>query len=263
MEIKKLTKKEQLALFSKKNRVELVREYVSYAKAFMRVAEYKVLKDILKYRQSSGMVAHEVKTGLACLGELTDEKEHEILKILSLEEAKTLYYSTHGILCPEALEKMMSGFSRKVSKEILMTYMKSCDLKEKTILKVLDIYTRKDAKEILTAAGVLSENIMCKMLQLYTKKEVKELVKTLIETDAPVEDDVQLEILETFYKKDAKELLEKAIEHDTYITSGMLEYIICCFSKKDAKELLTKYFEGCGKIYFESSYISDMMRRFS
>lgn len=261
MELKKLTKKEQLALLKEKNRVELVQQYVSYAGAFMKVAEYKVMQDILEYRRSKGVKAKDVHAALACMGELKDEKELEVLKILSLQEARELYYSSRGILYPEVLKKIISDFPRKVSKEILLTYIKSCDLKEETLWEVLNVYNKKDAKEILLAAGLLSGGVMRKMSELYSKKEMKEFMAELIDTDAPIDDDVQFNIIDMFSKKDAKELFEKAMDHDVEINEGMLEYIICTFSKKAAKEMLTKYFEGCGKKYFEDWYISDMLYR--
>lgn len=252
MELRKLTKKEQLALFDEPNSVELVKEYISYAPNFMKAAEYKLL------------AADPVKNAfyLRRYEKPTDPVELQILEKMSLEDAKDLRDGSHGILCSEALIKMIDVMPYDVAKEIMVAYAKSCDIREEVLLVVIDDFENKeDIRDVLVAVGFISGRMMRKISDIFTREELKAFLLELIETDAVITQDVQWSILVDFGKKDAKEIFEKAIDHDICLKREVINCIMCTFSKKMQKELLTKYFNGCGKEHYEAADIFDIMHK--
>ena len=267
MELKFLSKKEQLVLLEKPNAKELLREYASLGEDFIYASMQKIWESDPKSRN----------VVLECIGRLEDETQLKIFKTLSVEDAKEIQ-SLCGNIYPEVFVKMLEVFPRLVAKEILIEYGKSCYMWEEPFLKVLELYPW-EAKEIIVACGVVSKKVLKKLLKMFPKKYVKDFLVEAAEADGVISDESQLEILgafeendamdifkacisnvtglcndaqlvilDMFSKKNVKEIFKLAVENREYLSSEVLKEIIRIFPKKEAKYLVTSFFSGdCGR----------------
>lgn len=272
VELRKLSKQEQLALFDEKNAVELVKEYISYGGDFMSAALRKVCQE------DTG----KNKMMLSFFDHADNDAQAKIYEALTLEDAEEIFYTNCGIFCPEALIKMTTIFPKSTSKELLVAYAKSGYIPEDVLVKAFSRMSLKDFKEVLMAAGHLPRAVFGKLCKVMSKADLKALVIEIVRQDGGVladgsqldffavfekedikeiltesithvggfADEVQQVILDMWPKEDVKELLTLAIENDQFLSDDVLKEIVFKFSKRDARSLLTKYFRGeCGARY--------------
>lgn len=252
--------------------IERVRAYAALGKDFCWAAQQKIW--------NADKRGHSFL--LKFMGELENETQKDIYRNLTNLDAFEIQRNG-GHIYQEVWKRMLDVFPQAVSKEILLDYAQECSLWTDTLLKILDVFGKEDAKELILAGKFMPVDLMGGALKVFTKEEVKELIINVAKNGGVVREESELKVLRVFDlkdakeilkacatnltglsnatkmrifsefpKKDVKELLMLAIKNDDYLGENVLVKIIESFPKKDAKQIVGAFFRGnAGRNYYE------------
>jgi len=289
MKEKLLTERQQLGIFNCADPVALLREYVSFSEDIKIAAEYKDVRTNYKRDPSNTAM-------LQRLQELNpNERQKECVNNLSATDV-TEIYRNGGHIYPEVFLKMLDVFPKEISKEILLQYVKYCEINNAVCIKALEVLG-KDAKDIILPKLHLTIDMFNLILKIFSKKEVKEILITMAGGyDSHIEDDdVELKILKVFPDEDlkdilrafvsglpwmseecflkifdvctpaeTKELLEIAIKNDMDLWRPTLRKIVAYFPKHEAHELIEAFWKtspGRNCYTFERTEIAKLLNK--
>ena len=266
MRKKLLTKRQQIGIFNCQDPVALMQEYVSFTKAIMDAAEWKLKAPEYK--------TYPVKEE-ANLCENEKAARQECFNNLSLEDARFIFEKNHGHVYPEVFMKMLVTFPQKVSKEILVKYAHDAKLTDEVLFEAINILG-KNARDIIIARGFMNIRLFtrivkifskeeikyiiielaiqedfwgldkaseAKMFQIFSPEETKEMMKFIIRKTPGLDWETYPKIFDILPKEYVKEIIERSIEEDQDIFNGALNKIVEIFPKDEAKELLDAFFE--------------------
>ena len=268
--MKRLSKKEQLALLDKPNAVQIMQDYVARGGDFLFASHRKILNSS----------PESFVTILSYTDEICDD-QLEIFNNLTFEDAKEIMFNV-GHIYPETWNKMLDIFPKDLAKELLLKYAENCHIWEETFTKIFGTYSKEEAKEIIIAEGSMHSALLEKILKIYPLEEVKSILAQIAKCDVGFDENTQLMIMDIFDNKDAKELLSIGIENtsgleefalikifvvfdkddlkdllmlcaknDVYLSKEILELVIAKFSKEEAREIIETFFKGnCGSNFF-------------
>ena len=267
MKPKLLTKRQQLGIFNTPNAVELMREYVSYSKDVLFVAQKRMhtasLEKFVSRREDERPVT---------------EMQKQMFLNLSEADANEIYFQIRGHIYPETLDKMLDSLPKEVSKELLLQYGAYCTLQNETLIKALDVLGQ-DAKEFILGIDYLEMDVFnkifrvykkdgvkkiliempkfrmeheveLKILRIYSNEYLKEILKNFVSKLRGLGEESSLKIFEIFEKKEVKVLLEQAIGREMSLWYSTLDKIVTYFPKEEARALLSAFFKtGPGRNY--------------
>lgn len=246
------------------NAVEKMRDFISMGEEISLAAQQK------KWDADANQVFNKL------IGRNQDPKVLSLLDQISLQEAETIQKNL-GFIFTQTWLEMIDLFPQQVTKELMLTYCKDDNyLHEETLLKVLNVFTKEDAREIITHNPSINVVVVCKILKIFSKAEAKDIliefanqeVSSMDEesqliilhffakTDAKeilmacvnhvigLEGQAQMEIFDVLSSNDCKEILLSAIEHDCYLHFETLKKIIDYFAKDVAREIIKNFFDS-------------------
>ena len=268
MKPKLLTKRQQLGIFNCSDPVALMSEYVSFSEDIKVAAEYKSVR--MSYKLSPDNTAMLQRLQKMKL----NERQKECLENLSAADVKEIYWND-GPIYPEVFLKMLEVLPKETSKELLLLYVKHCNINNDVRIKALKVIG-KDAKDIILPKLHLNLDLFNQILATFSIKETKEILIDMAKGyDSYIEfDDVEskilkvfsdedlrdilrefveglpwmnekcfLKIFEIFSREETKELLQKAIKNDMDLWSATLRKIVEYFSKEDAQKLINAFWK--------------------
>ena len=276
-----MTLHQQLYLVSSRepDRIEKMREYVSFAGVIL---------------QASGISSQnrtQLNVSLAELKKKHKYDEIEIVENLSPSDCLQVQ-EMHGSVYPYVWEKMLEVYPHEVSKELLLQYKEQyCYIQKEILLRVLDIFAKKDASELLIAVGMMTVEILNKILRVFSKEEARDLfIEVTKQEFCLIDHESQLKVLRVFSKEDAteiikalaksgdlccdaaeqifeifdgeaiKEIFEYAFENDVYLDTIILKGIIDKFSKEKATAMIKTFFTGnVGRNEYEPYEVDEVM----
>ena len=268
MKIKLLTKRQQLGIFNCSDPIALMREYVSFSEDIMSAAKYKdVCRSCKLDPGNQSMLQRLEKMQL-------NERQEKCLENLSSADV-TEIYDNSGHIYPEVFLKMLEVFPEEISKEILLEYVKYCNINNDVKIKALEVlgkeakdvilpnlhltidlfnqilrtFSRQGAKEILIAMSkgheceIEDEEVERKILRVFSDEDLKDIFRAFIDGLPWMSEDYFLKIFEICSKEEAKELIEKAIGNDLDLWFPTLKKIVEYFPKDEAKKLIDAFWE--------------------
>lgn len=237
--MKILTKKEQLELLNQSDAIEKMREYVAISGEILSVAFSKRL-------------------GLSLNDD--DPQVVEIVNKLSPKESKVLMEENIGTIFSETWLKMLDVFPHDVCKELMIKYCEGCCfLHEAELIKMMDVFAKEDAKDVLTVTASLDEAVMSKILNIFSKEEAKDIILCFIKEEEKdnrvgiMDDGTELLILHFFDKEDVVEIMTEAIDHTIFLETNFQKEMFEVLPLDECQKLIEKVIEdGDGTLDFET-----------
>ncbi|MBR1825174.1 MAG: hypothetical protein IJ770_01125 [Alphaproteobacteria bacterium] len=266
-----------------------MKEYVSFSEDIMAAAIYKDVRLSSRLDPDNQPMRERLQNM-----HLT-ERQKEFVANLSYSDISEIYHNS-GHIYPEVFIKMLENFPQEISKEVLLKYVKYCELNEEVKIKALEVlgkeakdiilpklhltielfnqilkvFSTEETKEILIAVvkGYDSytefDDVEHKILKVFSNDDLKDILRAFIEGSPWLCEQGFLKIFEIYPKEEVKELLEKAIERDMDIWRPTLRKIVEFFPKDEAKELIEAFWEtspGANCYTFEREEIYALLNK--
>lgn len=273
MRPKLLSKRQQLGIFNTPNAVELMREYVSYGKDVLYVAQKRMhmssLEKFIKRAEKQGDVT---------------EIQKQLFQNLSEEDAHEIFFKLNGHIYPEVFLKMLDTFPKDVSAELLLKYNTYCSLTDEVIAKAIGVLG-ESVKEIILKIKYLDIDVFSKMLRVFGKEQtkklliefagganrhfsyevekkigriysaddLKELLRAFIANDFDIDDEFVVKVFKVCSNGEIKEFIELSIENSFGLNGkAFVKIFDVCSSKEEVKKLLEQAIENDMDLWFET-----------
>lgn len=273
MRPKLLTKRQQLGIFNTPNAVDLMREYVSYGKDVLFVAQKRMhttsLEKFIKRAEKQGDVT---------------EIQKQLFQNLSEEDAHEIFFKLNGHIYPEVFLKMLDTFPKDVSAELLLKYNTYCSLTDEVVAEAIGVLG-ESVRELIFTIKFLDIDVFNRILRvfgkeqtmkllveytqdekrhfsyevekkigrIYSEENLKELLRIFIERNVDIDDDFVVKVFKVCSNGEIKEFIELSIENSFGLNGkAFVKIFDVCSSKEEVKKLLEQAIENNMDLWFET-----------
>lgn len=238
MKPKLLTLRQQVGIFNTADPVAVMREYVSFSKDVLFVAQRRLVTDSLEQFAEDE--------------ENATESRKQLFQNLSKEDAGIIYFKLEGHIYPEVLIKMLDTFPKEVSKELLFEYAKYCPLKEEVMIRAISVLGN-DAREIILKMQYIRIEVFNKIFRVFGKEELKDILVNLAGNNLDMDDAIEAKIIRLYDGEDLKEILKAFIANDVPMHGNLISKIFdVCSTKEEIEELLNQAIANDMDIWYET-----------
>lgn len=238
MKPKLLTLRQQVGIFNTADPVAVMREYVSFSKDVLFVAQRRLITDSLEQFAEDE--------------ENATESRKQLFQNLSEEDAGIIYFKLEGHIYPEVLIKMLDTFPKEVSKELLFEYAKYCPLKEEVMIRAISVLGN-DAREIILKMQYIRIEVFNKIFRVFGKEELKKILVNLASIDLDMDDAIEAKIIRIYSGEDLKEILKAFIAGSVPMCGELFSKIFDVFSSgEEIEELLQQALDNDMDIWYET-----------
>lgn len=238
MKPKLLTLRQQVGIFNTADPIAVMREYVSFSKDVLFVAQRRLITNSLEQFAEDE--------------ENATESRKQLFQNLSEEDAGIIYFKLEGHIYPEVLIKMLDTFPKEVSKELLLEYAKYCPLKEEVMIRAISVLGN-DAREIILKMQYIRIEVFNKIFRVFGKEELKKILVNLASIDLDMDDAIEAKIIRIYSGEDLKEILKAFIANDVPMHGNLISKIFdVCSTKEEIEELLNQAIANDMDIWYET-----------
>ena len=238
MKPKLLTKRQQVGIFNTTDPIAVMREYVSFSKDVLFVAQRRLHTDSLeRFTKDEKNVT---------------ESRKQLFQNLSQKDADEIYFKLDGHIYPEVLIKMLDTFPKEVSKELLLEYAKYCPPKQEVMIRAISVLGN-DAREIILTTQYLKTEVFNKIHRVFGKEELKKILVDLAGRDLDMDDAIEAKIPRIYSGEDLKEILKAFIAGSVPMCGELFSKIFdVCSSGEEIEELLQQALDNDMDIWYET-----------